>query len=66
MDLPQLENAAKNALAEPTQIIAEAKAYETDLITFVTAHKGLAAQFAFIVAMPVALLAFTIGKHFHP
>jgi hypothetical protein len=60
MDLPQLENAVKAAVAEPAKIVA----YETDLISFVVAHKGLAAQFAFIVAVPVAFLAFEVGRHF--
>jgi hypothetical protein len=65
MDLPQLENAVKAEVAEPAKILAAAEKYETDLISFVVAHKGLAAQFAFVVAIPVAFLAFALGKHFH-
>jgi len=67
MDLPQLESAVKTDLAaEPAKIVAEVDKYEIDLITFVTTHKWLAAQLAFIVAIPAAFLAFEIGKHFHP
>ena len=61
MDNPQIEVAA--LAAEPAKIIAEVDAYETDLITFVSKHKGLAAQFAFLVSIPVAFLAFELGKH---
>ena len=68
MDISEIETAAKDVAAEPAKLaadVAAAKTYETDLITFVTAHKWLAAQFALIVATPVAFLAFEIGKHFH-
>lgn len=51
--------------AEATRLEAIVAPYEKDLISFLMDHRGLAIQYALLVAVPVAFLAFEIGRHFH-
>lgn len=61
MKLPaELPTAIAAAEADETRVVG----YEKDLITFITDHGALALQFAIIVAIPVGLVAFEIGKRF--
>jgi hypothetical protein len=65
MDISEIQTAAKTVAGEPAKLLTEVETYESDLISFVTKHKGLAAQFAFVICVPVAFIAFEVGKHFH-
>jgi hypothetical protein len=56
--------AAGRARAEEIEL--QVDLYEKPLITFVVEHVGLAIQFAILIAVPVGLIAFAIGRHVHP
>jgi hypothetical protein len=60
----QLAN-IETKLAGTEHVLVEADNYEKDLISFIAAHKGLALQFTIIVGIPIACIAYQIGKHFH-
>ena len=53
------------AIAEVHKIETEVEAYEKDLITFVTENKSNCIQLAIIVAIPVGLALFELGRIFH-
>jgi hypothetical protein len=66
MDIPtEIAAIEKAGAARAAEILPTVEHYEKDLITFITEHQGLAIQFLVIVSVPVALLAFMIGRHFH-
>lgn len=66
LTLPTETAAIEQAVAaRADEILPTVEAYEKDLISLVMDHAGLAAQFALVVAVPVALIAFQIGRHFH-
>jgi hypothetical protein len=61
-DVQAIDTAVKARTAE---LETSVETYEKDLISFVTEHPVLALQFALIVAVPVGLLCYALGKHFH-
>jgi len=64
MQIPtEVTNIETKVDASATRVVTEVDNYETDLISFIAAHKVLALQFAIIVCSPVALIAYEIGKH---
>lgn len=65
MEIPtEVSNIETKLVADATHVVVEVDHYETDLISFVSAHKGLAVQFAIVVCSPVAFAAYELGKHF--
>jgi hypothetical protein len=65
MTNPLVSEAAKIeavALAPVQAEVAKVEHYEMSLFSFVTDHTFIALQLALIVAVPVAFIAFEIGK----
>jgi hypothetical protein len=58
-------NVPEELLAQVVKAETIVDPYEKDLISFLMDHRGLAVQYALIVAVPVAFFAFEIGRHFH-